>query len=201
MTNLAVGAGLPDTSSTVTIGSPGTTELLSFALDGSPPDATTAGFPSMSADGRTVAFSTPATNLLGPGSDTNGETTPTSIRTDPADPLGVDALLFADGALDDVVLESIDAATGAITTLCPADEVSVAAGNAAFLRPESAAGTRVVPRRLAERRRRHRAISSCSSRSPAAPSQNLGLAATAREALADASSRRSPPRRARAARI
>jgi len=123
----------------------GTTELLSVALDGSPPDALGARFPSLSADGRTAAFATSATNLLGPGNDGNGADDTYVVRIDPADPLGVDAELFADGALDDVVLESIDAATGTITTLCPADEVSVAAGNAAYLRPESSAGTPSCP--------------------------------------------------------
>lgn len=123
----------------------GTTELLSRAVDGSPPDVTGARFPTMSADGRTVAFASAATNLLGPGNDGNGADDSFVVRTDPSDPLGVDAELFADGVLDDVVLESIDATTGTITTLCPADEVSVAAGNAAYLRPESAAGTPSCP--------------------------------------------------------
>ena len=41
-----------------------------------------------------------------PARDTNGiPTTSTSARIDPADPLGVDALLFPDGQLDDTVLE------------------------------------------------------------------------------------------------
>ena len=59
---------------------------------------------------------------------------------DVTDPLNIDALLFADGAMDDTVLEVLDA-TQAMpttpTTLRPADEVAVAAGNAAFLRGPS----------------------------------------------------------------
>jgi len=144
MTNLAAGAG-PGYQLYRHDRVTGTTELLSTALDGSPLDATTAGFPSISADGRTVAFSTPASNLLGPGVDTNFADDTYVVRTDPTDPLGVDAQLFPDGVLDDTVLESIDAVTGAITTLCPADEVSVAAGNAAYLRPESSTGTPSCP--------------------------------------------------------
>ena len=123
----------------------GTTQLVNTAADGTLPDATSARFPSLSADGRTLAFATPATNLLGPGLDGNGTDDTYVVRPDPSDPLGVDALLFADGVLDDVVLESIDAATGTISTLCPADAVSVAAGNAAYLRPESATGTGPCP--------------------------------------------------------
>ena len=123
----------------------GTTQLVNTAADGTLPDLTSARFPSLSADGRTLAFATPATNLLGPGLDTNGADDTYVVRPDPADPLGVDALLFADGALDDVVLESIDATTGAITTLCPAGDVSVAAGNAAYLRPEANIGTASCP--------------------------------------------------------
>ena len=57
---------------------------------------------------------------------------------DAGDP-GLD--LFPDGALDDTLLEVFDAAAQTATTLCPADLVAVAAGRAAFLRPESPIGT------------------------------------------------------------
>src|SRR5262249_43197530 len=46
---------------------------------------------------------------------------------------------------DDTVLESLDLATGTPTLLCPAGDVAVAAGRAAFLRPESAVGTAACP--------------------------------------------------------
>ena len=87
------------------------------------------GQPSLSADGRTVATKD---HVSGPDVD---------------DPLNIDALLFADGALDDTVLEVLDATQvmPTPTTLCPADEVAVAAGNAAFLRPEAATGTAMCP--------------------------------------------------------
>jgi len=91
---------------------------------------------SISDDGRAIAFDTNSTAPLG-GADTNGTFDVFVEHADAGDPLGVDALLFPDGQLDDVVLESIDATTGAISTLCPAEDVAVANGNAAFLRPES----------------------------------------------------------------
>jgi Tol biopolymer transport system component len=156
----------------------GTTQLVSVAADGSPPDAVFASYPNISADGRTIAFSSSATNLLGPGNDTNGASDAFVVRPDPADPLGVDALLFADGALDDVVLESIDAATGAVTTLCPAGDVSVAAGNAAYLRPEADTGTGSCPGGSlnGDADARDEVVQLALA---GGPSQNLGLAATA----------------------
>jgi Tol biopolymer transport system component len=90
-----------------------------------------------SADGHFVAFDSDATNLLGAGGDTNSATDVFVRRSNPIDPLGIDALLFPNGQLTDVVLEAVDASTGAITTLCPADAVAVANGAAAFLRPEA----------------------------------------------------------------
>jgi len=101
--------------------------------------------PAIAADGRSVAFVTDATNLLGPGGDTNGASDIVVRGLDAADPLGVDATLFADGALTDTVLEAIDAVTGAVTTLCPADETSVAGGSAAFLRPEAPVSPPATP--------------------------------------------------------
>ena len=43
------------------------------------------------------------------------------------------------------MLESIDASTGTITTLCPAEQVAVADGRALFLRPEATTGTVTCP--------------------------------------------------------
>lgn len=100
---------------------------------------------SMSGDGRAVAFASDADNLVGAGVDANVASDVFVRELDPADPLAVDALLFPDGELDDAVLEVVDATTGAVTTLCPATQVSVAAGKAAFLRPESPAGTTACP--------------------------------------------------------
>lgn len=101
----------------------------------------------ISADGRAVAFESSADNLLGSGNDTNGLQDIFVRALDDTDPLGVDALLFNDGTLDDTVLEVLDTAapSPAVTTLCPADQVAVANGAAAFLRPESTAGTAACP--------------------------------------------------------
>lgn len=101
--------------------------------------------PTMSADGRVIAFISGATDLLGPGMDTNGVTDVFARAFDSGDPLGIDALLFEDGALDDTVLEAIDAVSGTVTTLCPAEDVSVAGGGASFLRPEAEAGAPATP--------------------------------------------------------
>ena len=78
-----------------------------------------------------------STNLLAPVVDTNAVSDIFARAVDSDDPLAIDALLFPDDALDDTVLEAIDAVTGTPTTLCPAEDVSVAAGMAAFLRPEA----------------------------------------------------------------
>ena len=74
---------------------------------------------SLSADGRTVAFAPEASNLQGPFTDNNGADDVYVRALDAADPLGVDALLFPDGALDDTVLEVVDAATGAVDDAVP----------------------------------------------------------------------------------
>jgi len=100
---------------------------------------------SIAADGRFVAFASSATNLLGPGGDTNRAKDVFVRGPDPADPLGIDALLFADNNLHDTVLEVVDASAGTITTLCPADDVAVSAGMTAFLRPEAPAGGPATP--------------------------------------------------------
>jgi Tol biopolymer transport system component len=116
----------------------GITELVDVGPGGVPGDQ--GGYsPTISADGRLVGFASLATNLLGPGGDTNGTDDAFVRGFDPADPLGADAL-FNDGQLDDTVLEVLDTALPSPTpiTLCPADDVAVAAGNAAFLRPEAA---------------------------------------------------------------
>ncbi len=99
----------------------------------------------ISGDGRQVLFVAGSSNLLGSTVDSNGSSDLFVHGVDAADPNDVDAVLFADGSLDDTVLEVLDAASGAITTLCPASQVAVANGRAAFLRPESASGTAACP--------------------------------------------------------
>jgi Tol biopolymer transport system component len=178
MTNLAPG---PLTAGDVYLHDrvAGTTRRINLAADGTAADLGSAFSPiSISADGRRIAFDSQATTLLGPGGDTNSQLDVFVAGVNDADPLGIDALLFADGDADDIVLESVDAATGVFTTLCPADEVSVANGNAAFLRPESSTGTASCPAGSlngdadSDDLVVHLSIA-------AAPAQNLGLAAGA----------------------
>lgn len=61
--------------------------------------------------------------------------------SDPSDPLRVDASVLPNGAFDQGVLEVFDSADGSVTTLCRSEQVSVAAGRAAFLRRETAAAS------------------------------------------------------------
>ncbi|MBY0277560.1 hypothetical protein K2Z84_19680 [Candidatus Binatia bacterium] len=130
----------------------GVTEQVSVAADGTPGEEIPSGNPyfpphlaALSADGRVVAFGSVARNLEGPSSD-NNFVDDIYVRTlDVAASPAVDALLFPDGKLDDTVLEVVDAASGAVTTGCPAGDVSVAGGVAASLRPESSSGTAGCP--------------------------------------------------------
>ncbi len=126
--------------------STGTTERVSVGPNGLEADGDSGSvLLSLSADGRTVAYHSLATNLLGPGNDTNGVYDVFVRGPDPADPIGIDAILFEDGELTATVLEAIDATTGNVTTLCPAGEVATAAGNAAFLRPEAPVSVPTTP--------------------------------------------------------
>lgn len=94
----------------------------------------------ISTGGRYVAFQTAAPNLVpnDPAIDSD-----IFVRGPDLDDLASD--LFPDGELDDTVLEVFDARAGVATTLCPADEVAVSRGRAAFLRPASAFGTATCP--------------------------------------------------------
>lgn len=140
-----LGPGSPNDGVYVRDRQASTTEYLSVGTDGVQAADASSGFVALSADGRSVAFHSNATNLLGPGADTNGVADVFVRGLDAADPLGADALLFPDGRLDDAVLEVVDATTGAVTTLCPAVAVTVASGRAAFLRPEAPTGAPVTP--------------------------------------------------------
>lgn len=124
----------------------GLTRRVSLASDGA--QATEqSSIGSLSADGRSVAFSNAADNLLGPGGDTNvfcdvnndlilENCSDVFVRTVDDMDLGED--LTGDFNLDDIVLQSFNVPTSTLTLLCPAGRVAVAAGAAAFLRPESA---------------------------------------------------------------
>lgn len=95
--------------------------------------------PVFSADGTALAFKSAAGDLVAGDS---GFVDAFVRRLDLSAP-GLD--LFPDGTLDDTVLEVFDATTQSATTLCPAGAVSVAAGRAAFLRPESVTGSGACP--------------------------------------------------------
>jgi hypothetical protein len=90
---------------------------------------------SISADGQYVAFRSGATNLV--GSDTNSAA---DVFVHGPDPTDVAKDLNGDGDVNDTVLEVLDAngPPGTPIPIAPADEVAVANGVAAFLRPESA---------------------------------------------------------------
>jgi len=123
----------------------GTTDRVNVGPGGVEANDKSTTYVDISPDGRVVAFDSNATNLLSVV-DTNGTTRDAFVRRlDPADPLGVDGSLFADGELDDSVLEVLDTGTGVTTTLCPAMWVATSNGNAAFLRPESVSGTATCP--------------------------------------------------------
>jgi Tol biopolymer transport system component len=95
---------------------------------------------SISDDGRVVAFASSAENLVLDGNDLPmGDMNFVNdifVNT-PEDTLGIDALLFPNWTARDTVLEVVNAATGTVVTLCPAEDVAVADGKAAFLRPEA----------------------------------------------------------------
>jgi len=122
-----------------------TTPIETDAAGSEPTDSSFIGNGALSANGRTVAFGSVASTIV--PSDANGESDVFVRAVDPSAPVSVtaDELLFEDGELDDVVLEVVDAATGTVATQCPAGEVSVAGGSAAYLRPESSVGTVACP--------------------------------------------------------
>jgi hypothetical protein len=126
--------------------STGVTEQVDVAADGTLGDAFgSVCCSALSGDGRTAAFMTQAHNLSTVTTDANGINPDAYVRgLDLSDPNGADAL-FPDGVVHDDVLQLVDAATGAVTTQCPAKEVSVAGGTAVYLRPESTSGTGSCP--------------------------------------------------------
>ncbi|MEW6269454.1 MAG: hypothetical protein AB1689_09185 [Thermodesulfobacteriota bacterium] len=115
----------------------GTTERVSVTADGRQASRESGRglFLAISADGRFVAFPSKAPNLV-PGKRNDGRDD-VFVRGVADDQSAVD--LFRDGKPDDVVLEVLDARgdVPSATTLCPADEVAVAAGRVAYLRPEA----------------------------------------------------------------
>ncbi len=98
-----------------------------------------AGGSAISADGHVVAF--PSNANLAP---TSATPVPQIYARGP-DPNDTASDITGDGDHDDTVLEQLDSASSIATTLCPADQVAVAAGSAAFLRPEAAGTTPSLP--------------------------------------------------------
>lgn len=128
----------------------GATRRVTVADDGADSDYESPwGF--LSPDGRTAAFVTGASNLIGPGGDTNAtcQDFDGDMNLDNCADLYIRTLdwgaaaahdLTGDGDANDSVLAVLDTAPLAPTPiiLCPAEQVSVVGGAAAFLRPESA---------------------------------------------------------------
>jgi hypothetical protein len=155
----------------------GTTEHVDVQADGSFADAFGAlGSYGISGDGRSVAFMTQASNLTNVTTDTNTYFDAYVRGPDPSSP-GAD--LFPDGSLTDSVLEVVDASTGAITTHCPAGDVSVGGGNAAYLRPESIFGAPGCPSGSLNDADEDEDDQVVQLVVGAGATQNLGLAATA----------------------
>ncbi len=102
----------------------------------------------VSADGGSFAFASVAGDIVDSPADAN-EAGDVFVRF-VEDAEEVDSLLFADGAVDDAVLEVLDLGAGSMHTLCPASAVSVGSdplGGIAvgLLRPESEIGTTLCP--------------------------------------------------------
>ena len=101
----------------------------------------------LSSDGARALFVSGAGGLV--ANDCDGVAD--AFLREPSPDVAPELDLFPDGRLDDVVLEVLPASTNGartaadVTTLCPAQEVAVASGHAAFLRPESATGTASCP--------------------------------------------------------
>ncbi|MBI3784005.1 MAG: PD40 domain-containing protein [Deltaproteobacteria bacterium] len=103
----------------------------------------------ISGDGRFAVFPSNATNLVANDNnnscDNNGDNIFNENCSDVfmrgLDPNSSSGDLTGDGQSDDTVLRAMDGSNGTVATLCPADQVSVVAGAAAFLRPESAGAT------------------------------------------------------------
>src|SRR5262249_34908763 len=93
----------------------------------------------MSADGSTFAFAS-TDNVLVPGANPTGSQL---IFVHGPDPSNLVNDLTGDGDLNDMVLGMMDSTqvSPSVVSLCPADQVSLAAGVAAVLRPESAGAT------------------------------------------------------------
>jgi Tol biopolymer transport system component len=96
----------------------------------------------ISADGSYATFKSSASDLV--AGDTNGFV---DVFVRGPDPTDTASDITGDGDLNDTVLGVLDTnpVSPVLASLCPADQVSVAGGAAAFLRPESAGATPSLP--------------------------------------------------------
>ena len=92
--------------------------------------------PFLNGDTRFVSFSSTATNLV--MGDTNGVQ---DVFVRGPDTTDLSADVTGNGLMSEIVLVAVNGTTGAVTPLCPAEHTAVAAGSAAFLRPEFAGNT------------------------------------------------------------
>ena len=124
----------------------GFTQRLSVTAEGTETDGR-AGFPAASADGRSVAFESDATNLAGDDArrgcmtDADG-TTCSDVYLVAPDPADGQLDLSGDGDLDDTVLQVFDThrPEAGVMSLAAAGSIAVRTGRAAFLVPEAAGG-------------------------------------------------------------
>ncbi len=121
----------------------GLTARVSVGSQGQESDGETK-FMAISADGHTLTFDSNATNLVSsPGNP--GQQTEVFLRG--ADPDDTASDLTGDGDHFDTILSVLDTSgdPAVLTSLCPADQVEIAPGVIAFLRPESAGTTPNLP--------------------------------------------------------
>jgi len=128
----------------------GTTKIADISDAGDAGDQRISGVPaSISGDGRFAVFPSTATNLV--AGDTNNvcDNNNDYVFDENCNDVFMRGLdlnsssgdITGDGDANDTVLRSMDGSSGSVATLCPADQVSVVAGAAAFLRPEAAGET------------------------------------------------------------
>jgi hypothetical protein len=123
----------------------GLTDRVDLATDGTPFTTFGGNQAALSRDGRVVALVSDVASVV--PNDTNGKNDIFVRAPDPADTMDD---LTGDGDQNDAVLEAVATAgvppgTATPTLLCPADQVAIASGRAAFLRPESAGATPSLP--------------------------------------------------------
>jgi hypothetical protein len=118
----------------------GITQIASQRAAGGPAQSPFMANCRLSADGLVTVFDNYDDQVTPPDTNGNGD-----VFTRSLDPTDLAADLTGDGTFDDTVLSTVDVGTGIVTGVCPAGAVAVAAGTAAFLRPENAGPTPSLP--------------------------------------------------------